>query len=456
LRRPLAARGAVRRRLAAALAAVVAAGSSAAANPGPSDRVIVYRGATVIEGPDETPIRDVSIVTRGERIIQVEPDALAKIPPDATIVDVAGLYAAPGLINTHEHFATDPDRPLAEAMLKKDLYGGITAVRDMAGDARLLGVLKGASRSGALPAPDIDYAAVIAGPAFFDDPRPRAASRGFPPGAAPWARAISPDSDLALVVKAAKGAGVTAVKIYADLPADEVAALTREAHRQRLLVWAHAAVFPASPREVIEAGVDSVSHACMLAYQVSATMPTAYADRAGVDERRLATGTDPTMAALFQEMRRRGVILDATLRVYVEMARDAAEHPGGRPPYCSADLAERLTRQAYLAGVAISAGTDGFSDDADPWPALQDELELLQDKAGMSPADVLRSATAIGARAMGEPDIGSIEVGKLADVVFTRDNPLDDVRAFRTVVLTVKRGVDYWRKDDAPPPTRPR
>jgi imidazolonepropionase-like amidohydrolase len=423
--------------------------SCLAARAEPTDRVIVYRGATVLAGPNEAPVRGVSIVTRGERIVQIERDSRMKTPPGAKIVDVAGLYAAPGLINTHEHFATDPDRPFAEAMLKKDLYGGITAVRDMAGDARLLADLKRESRSGALPAPDIDYAAVMAGPAFFDDPRPRAASRGFPPGAAPWARAISPDSDLPLVMKEAKGVGVTAIKIYADLPADEVAALTHEAHRQHLLVWAHAAVFPASPREVIAAGVDTVSHTCMLGYQVSATMPNAYADRAPVDERRLAAGDDPTMTALFREMRRRGVILDATLRVYVDMAREAGEHPGSRPPYCSADLAERLTRQAYLAGVAISTGTDGFSDDADPWPALQDELELLQDKVGMTPADVLRAATATGARAMGDSDIGAIAVGKLADIVFTRDNPLTDVRAFRSVVLTVKRGADYWRRDAA-------
>ena len=83
----------------------------------------------------------------------------------------------------------------------------------------------------------------------------------------------------ALAVAEARGTGATAIKIYADLPGPLVAAITREAHRQGMLVWAHAAVFPASPGEVIDAGADTVSHTCMLAYQASPAMPRAYAHR---------------------------------------------------------------------------------------------------------------------------------------------------------------------------------
>jgi imidazolonepropionase-like amidohydrolase len=88
---------------------------------------------------------------------------------------------------------------------------------------------------------------------------------------------------------------------------------------------------------------------------------------------------------------------------------------------------------------------------ADPWPALQDELELLQDKAGMTPAQAIRSATLIGARTIGqETQMGSIAPGKLANLVFLSKDPSRDVRAFRTVVLTVKRGAELWRKDFRP------
>ena len=64
----------------------------------------------------------------------------------ATVVDARGLYAIPGLIDSHVHLATAPNRRYAEALLRRDVYSGVTAVRDMAGDARLLADL---SRGGA-------------------------------------------------------------------------------------------------------------------------------------------------------------------------------------------------------------------------------------------------------------------------------------------------------------------
>ena len=99
-------------------------------------------------------------------------------------------------------------------------------------------------------------------------------------------------------------------------------------------------------------------------------------------------------------------------------------------------------------GVLISAGTDAFTKVADPWPSLLDELELLQDKAGMKPTDVLHSATVVGAMTMHlQGEMGTLESGKLANMVFTRQDPTIDIRALRSVVLTVKRGAPYWRKD---------
>jgi hypothetical protein len=184
-------------------------------------------------------------------------------------------------------------------------------------------------------------------------------------------------------------------------------------------------------------------------------MPRAYHNRAPVDEARFAEGDNPVVEALFSEMRRRGTVLDATLSVYVEMAGDHAANPKGPAPYCSPDLAERLTGEAWRDGVAISTGTDGFSAPADPWPALQDELVLLQDKAGMKSADVIRAATLIGAMTIRHRDeMGTVEAGKLANLVFTSQNPLLDVKAFKSVVLTVKRGAPYWRRDYRPAAVR--
>ena len=208
-----------------------------------------------------------AITVRGERIVAIVP----AVKPGKGVTDMHGAVAMPGMINTHVHLATWPNLPYAEALQRRNLYGGITAVRDMAGDTRELGFLAREARTGAIASPDVYYASLMAGPEFFKDPRTVESTQGgLTPGEVPWMRAISPATNMPLAIAEAKGTGATAIKIYADLPAPLVDAVTAEAHRQHLLVWAHAAVFPASPRDGIDAGVDVVSHVCMLGYQVSA------------------------------------------------------------------------------------------------------------------------------------------------------------------------------------------
>jgi imidazolonepropionase-like amidohydrolase len=107
--------------------------------------------------------------------------------------------------------------------------------------------------------------------------------------------------------------------------------------------------------------------------------------------------------------------------------------------------------------VEISSGTDGDTPIAEPWPALFDELELLHDAAGLPPMAVVPAATLTGARAAGaEKEMGSIETGKLANLVVLTKNPLDDVRNFRSVELTVKRGREFSRENFRPElPSKP-
>ncbi|MEO8000732.1 MAG: amidohydrolase family protein, partial [Arenimonas sp.] len=153
---------------------------------------------------------------------------------------------------------------------------------------------------------------------------------------------------------------------------------------------------------------------------------------------------------VFAEMKKRGTILDATLYVYASIERMRKELPEGqRPPiYCSAALAGRMTKSAHDAGVEISAGTDSPSPVDDPYPAVQGEMELLVQQAGMSPIQALRSATLISARSMGrESEMGTIEIGKLANLVFLNADPTNDISATRKIVLTVKRGKEFSRKD---------
>ncbi|MDO8378846.1 amidohydrolase family protein [Phenylobacterium sp.] len=414
---------------------------------------VVYRGASLIDGTGAGPRPDMSILVKGERIEKVwaNSELALKLPPDTKVVDVSGLYALPGLINSHEHLATPPVRAFAQAQLRRDLYGGITGVRDMADDLRLVGDLARETRIGAIPGPDIYYAALMAGPEFFDDPRTHAVTAGAVAGHAPWMQAIEAKTDLKLAVALARGTGASAIKIYADLPGERVKAITAEAHRQGVPVWAHGAVFPASPRQVLDAQVDAVSHVCMLAYQASKTLPRAYHNRAPVDFAAFANGDNPLMTKLFFQMKRQGTVLDATVLVYAGLDARAAANPKGPKPYCTADLASKLTNQALRAGVTISAGTDGFSEPDAAYPGLHDELELLVAKAGFTPLQAISAATLGGALSVTkDPDFGTLAPGKLANMVFVAQDPSADIRALRTVVLTVKRGVDYRRADYDP------
>jgi imidazolonepropionase-like amidohydrolase len=411
---------------------------------------VVYRGATIIDGTGGPVQPDMAVITNGERIEAVLP--AARLTPaligTARIVELSGRYLLPGLIDSHQHMATPPNRRRAEAWLRRDLYSGITATRIMADDLRSIAELDRAARAGEIPGPDLFYAALVAGPGFFSDPRTAAVSFGYRPGAAPWAQAIDARTDIPLAIARARGTGAAALKIYADLPPELVRQLAAEAHRQGLLVWAHFMVFPATPAEVLAANVDTVSHTCYGAYQAMARRPATYGGRFPVDASLFAAGDNPAMAALFRTMRQRGILLDATLRVYREGDRRAtAAHPAN----CTLDLAARLTDQARRAGVLISAGTDGDTAADAPYPALFEEMELLVHQAGFTPLEAIRAATQIGAMTMDQGrNRGVIAVGHLADMVVLARDPVADIANMRSVLFTVKEGRRFDRADYRP------
>lgn len=432
------------RGLLAALAVLLATAAQAA----PS--VTVYRHAALIDGTGGPLRPDMAVVVEGERIAAVGPDAEVATPPGARVVDLTGKYVTPGLIDSHQHIATPPDRRQAEAALRRNLYGGVTSIRVMADDLRAVAELARASRAAEIPAPEITFAALMAGESFFADPRVAAASRGFAPGTAPWMQAVTATTDLPLAVARARGTGATAIKIYANLPPDLVKAIAAEAHRQGLKVWAHGAVFPTTPAQVLDARPDVVSHTCYLAYQ-AVDVPASYQQRVVIDPASFEGGANPVMAGLFARMLAQGTILDPTLRVYAEGDRRAAADPKAKPPFCTARLAALLTRQAWLAGVQIDTGTDGLSPWNDPWPELYGELALLVREAGIPPAAVIRAATLGGAMAAGqEADMGSIAPGKLANLIVLARNPLDDIENLKSLELTVKRGRAWPRSGFRP------
>jgi imidazolonepropionase-like amidohydrolase len=422
----------------------------------------IFYGFTLIDGSGRPPIPDAAIATRGNRIVSVgtrlELLASPNAPRDAVVTDLEGGYVVPGLIDAHVHLATVPDRRHAEAELLRMLYAGVTAVRDMAGDGRALASLARDSRIGQIEAPDIHYAALMAGPSFFSDPRPRSSAAGETPGEVPWMQAITPETDLPTAVARATGTSASGIKIYADLEAAEVRNITMEAHRQGIEVWAHSMVFPTRPLEVVRSGVDVVSHVCRLAWEGMEEAPTVYHH----DQRPSFGNLDPystVFTELFGAMRAHGTILDATLALYVRAAADPNSPAAGR---CDVDFARALVARAAVEGVPIAAGTDFTTAADDPYPALHTELEELVRGAGLTPMQAIGAATRVAAEAVGiEETHGLLVPGRPVSFVLLAEDPLADVAHLRTVRSVWKNGDRFDRSgyrprllDDDEPLTR--
>jgi imidazolonepropionase-like amidohydrolase len=418
-----------------------------------SGTVAVYRGATLIDGTGGPAQPSMTIVTDGGEIVRVAPDD--QVPEGQVdgikVFDLAGQFVIPGLIDSHQHIATPPDRPVAEATLKRHVHGGVTAIRIMADDLRQISDLARACRVGEIPGPDIRYAALMAGPSFFDDPRTWQVSQGETPGCVPWMQAITDETDLPLAVAMARGTHATAIKIYADLTGTLVAAVTAEAHRQGINVWAHGAVFPASPGEVIGAGVDSVSHVHMLAYEAAAEPLSTYKDKPPIDYDRFAAGDDPQMESLFALMRSRGTILDATASMWSRTWDAPADPDGQARARANSALSASLTAQAYRAGVPVSTGTDYETEPKHPFPALHDEMAFLAKHCAIPAEQVIRCATLVGARSIGaQASMGSVEAGKLANFVVLARDPVADLANLDSIEFVVKRGRRYHRSEYQP------
>lgn len=403
----------------------------------PESGFVALTGVTVWDGTGAPARTGMTILIQRERIVAVGPVGRVSLPAGTTVRDLSGRFVIPGLFESHGHVGSDvsgeDSRERAGRRLCRALLGGITAVRDMAGDTRALASMARDAKVGDIASPDIYYAALWAGPAFFSDPRTAQASAGEIPGSLPGMRAVDSTTDLRQAVAEARGTGATAIKLYADLSPALVAAATTEAHRQGLLVWAHAAIGPVTPLQVVEAGVDVVSHAPLLARQLGLERYRALTK----DSIAVPPGTfdSPTFDSLLDAMRGRQTLLDPTLFIYGAVR-------GALVP-----VGVAVTARAHRVGIPLVAGTDSLGvGDAGPWqlPNLHRELWLLVHEAGLTPAEALGTATRNAARATGSlPDRGTIEPGKLADLVILDADPTLDIANTTTIREVMKRGARY-------------
>ena len=299
---------------------VLAAGLFVAATPAVSQRgqarpaILVVRDVTLIDGTGAAPKPHATIVVRDGVIASIG-GATDPAPEGATVIDGAGAFAIPGLFDAHVH-VTGGTHAAAVDELGRALAGGVTSVWDMAGDARMAAELAREAAAGEIQSPTISYVSLMAGPPFFTDPRVLGASRGFQPGTAPWAQAITPATDFSRAVAAAKGTGAGAIKLYAALDADLVKRATAEALAQGLRVVAHATVFPGKPSDLVAARVTMLAHAAYLVWEGSPASPD-YTKRASGDFAGVPPDS-PAIERLLTSMRDNNVALNPTLWVLGE------------------------------------------------------------------------------------------------------------------------------------------
>src|SRR5687767_14900932 len=249
------------------LALVLGACSSAESRPPAQPGTLALANVTVIDGTGAAPVPGQTVLIAGRRITAVFPSGSRALPAGARVMDLRGHYVIPGLIDSHVHLASFDRGEIYPVLLRHTLLGGVTTVRDMGGNARVVGDLSRRARSDDAQSPRIYYSAVVAGPAWFaryDPERVRFWSYGHTPGSAPGLRVLTDTTNLEAVVAEAIRIGATGLKVFNDVPTARLAALTQAAHARGLRVWAHAVVPPSRPEAVAGAGVDVVSHADML------------------------------------------------------------------------------------------------------------------------------------------------------------------------------------------------
>lgn len=394
-------------------------------------RIVDGTGKPASEHPMTIEIAD-------RRITAIYPTREVMRPNAATVRDLTGRYVMPGLFDSHVHL-TMGGRAAPPMQLRMVLEGGVTSVRDMAGLVPLLQTMASQADEDSSQMPRIYYSALVAGPSWFDDARAKTWTSTYPLGTAPWQQAVTDTSDVRGIVAAAKATGATGLKIYANLAPALVRRIADEARRQGMRVWAHSAVFPTSPSEVIAAGVHSVSHATYAVWEDAPVMPAVSRGTLIVSD----FSGDPTRSPRIREylsaMRQSGTFLDATMSLL--LVRMDVNGPLGRNPQQTVAWTRALSREAHRIGVRFLAGTDAMGPGRDSVPILHYELEELVTHAGLTPAEAIASATRNAAEVLGiERDYGTVQVGRVADLLVLVADPTLDVKDTRRPLMVFKGG----------------
>lgn len=375
------------------------------------------------------------VIVEADRIKSVGSTTTINIPEGAAIVKLDGMTLIPGMIEGHAHILLHPynetgwnDQVLKESLTervvratvhaKSTLMAGFTTIRDLGSEGAAyadVGIKKSIEK-GIIPGPRM----IVAGKAIV------AKGSYGPKGFAPHVRvplgAEEADGydNLIKVVRDQIGKGADVVKVYADyrwgpfgqaMPTflqEELELMVKIANSSGRPVVAHAATEEGMRRAVL-AGVQTIEHG------------------------------DGGTQAVFDLMAEKGVALCPTIAAGDAISQYRGWKKGIEPEPARIQKKRASMKMALAAGVPIVAGGD-----VGVFPHGENALELeLMVDYGMTNADVLKAVTSGNANILGLKDLGSIEVGKIADLVGVEGNPLEDITVLKNVKFVMKEGKRY-------------
>ncbi len=384
-----------------------------------ADLVIV--NARLFDGAGAEVVEGATVAVQGGTIVGVTTGPYADTA-GARVIDAAGRFLMPGLVDSHGHLS--PIGALAQSTVPTR---GVTSVFDAGSYLPETLDLRDAIELGILEGPHI----YTAGPTIDGaEGRPRPLTIAN----------VTEQSDARALVRELAGAGVDAIKIYAFLPPEVVAAVIEEGHAMGLPVLGDLIATPWSV--ALEAGIDGFVHVMDHKWRfISNEQPNPSDGPFAVVEPDSAR-----MNAFFAEVAARGAMFDPTLMAssqyfQAEAFSAALEEStgdgtaGGRgsgdgPVRRAAILADML-RAMHRQGVRWVAGTDGGS--------LIEEMEIYE-AIGIPNATILQTATANAASWLQRDDFGTVAPGKRADLILVDGDPLTRIRDLENLVLVVQSG----------------
>jgi imidazolonepropionase-like amidohydrolase len=412
--------------------------------------LILISNVTIIDCTGRAPSHGMSVVLSEGRIAAIGPASHIKAPANAVVLDGTGKYLIPGLWNMHAHLGSYTDAP---QILSEYLAQGVTGIRDMASPLDDILRLRQETDNGRIPGPRL----VVAGPIV----------QGPLPFQMPQFISVNDSAAADATVRMLVRRGVDFIKVQDAIPHDIYVAVARQARESRITFAGH---IPPTvlPEEASDFGQKSIEHLGGRFWGVLVGSSTRerelHAKELQMYEeaiqalKRGASPPDLNMRADFTrkivesyDPRKAAYLLrrfhqNNTWQCPTLVALRTLWTSGGTP-YTAEDLhwADRLiNRNAEVVammqktGVGLLAGTDLPPNSKDG--TIHDELAYLVD-AGLTPMQALLTATRNPAKFLGKlSTLGTVEPGKLADLVLLDGNPLDDIHNTRRISAVIVRG----------------